>query len=178
LVDTEVKLTLEQLQEQLKSAMASGNMPEVIRLSQVVTKATKGASSVELEAKKGQITDLGEKIKLAFQSSIIDKFGMDIVALVGEKKAIIKLDWDYEGQTPTCKIVKGIAGTRKAGAKGGGNPQKFAMSSDDLIAKHGDAPFKKDEAGNTSQTMKQAWDATTDKNARYAIRQAMIKLET
>lgn len=172
MAEEKVAMTLEQAQEALKQAMASQNMPEVIRLAGIVKKLDKTAGSAELEAKKGQINDLGEKIKLAFQNHIVDQFGAEIVQLVGEKKAIIKLDWDYEGQVPTVKIVKGVAGTRKPGSgKGGGNPQKFEMSSDDLLAKFGTFEYKE------GQTFKEAWDSTTDKNARYSIRRKLIKLQ-
>lgn len=167
----EPKLTADQLQAELKSAMALGDIPKVIQLATQLKKLVKGAGDAELEAKKGQITDLGEKVKIAFVK-LIDQYGADIVTLVGEKKACIKLTWDFEGQVPEVKIVKGASGTRKGGAKGGGNPQKFSMTSEALLEKFGGEKYK-----DTGRTFQEIWDSTTDKNARYTVRKALIKLE-
>jgi len=159
----------QELEAQLREAMQKGDMATVVKIASQLNKAAKTRESAELEAKKTQITDLAEKVKVGFVG-LIDRFGADIVALVGEKKAIINLSWSYEEQLPTVKIVKGSSTVRKTG--GGGNPQKFDMKTEDMLATFGSQEYKDGVSFND------AWAATTDKNVRYAIRKKLIKLQT
>jgi len=163
------QLSQQELEAQLREAMQKGDMATVVKIASQLNKASKTKDAAELEAKKAQITDLAEKVKAGFVG-LIDRFGADIVALVGEKKAIINLSWSYEEQLPTVKIVKGSSTVRKTG--GGGNPQKFDMKTEDMLATFGSQEYKDGVSFND------AWAATTDKNVRYAIRKKLIKLQT
>ena len=58
----------------------------------------------------------------------------------------------------------------RSGSSGGGG-KKFDISTDDMLSRHGQNEYK------DGLTFQQAYESSTDKNWRYAIRQKLLKLE-
>lgn len=157
----------------LAKAMADGNMAEVIKIASSLKKEVSAADKAELEAKKGQIEDLGNKIRLAVQDNIINKYATEIVQLVGEKKAIINISWSYEDPITVVKIHKGSSGKGGKRVSGGGTPQKFDLSTEKLLELYGTEVMD----AETKQTFNEAWVAADkDKNKRFQVRKKLIKL--
>ena len=157
----------------LAAAMAAGDMAEVIKIASSLKKEVSAADKAELEAKKGQIEELGNKIRLAVQDNIVNKYATEIVGLVGEKKAIIHVTWSYEDPITVVKIHKGSSGKGGKRASGGGTPQKFDLSTDKLLELYGSEVMDKE----SGQTYTDAWTvADKDKNKRFQVRKKLIKL--
>lgn len=169
-MDEETKtLSVAELNLKIQEAMAKGNFAEVAKLANQARKAEGDKEKKELEAKSGEIAALTEEVKNKF-GGIVDKFGDRIIALVGEKKAVIQLSWNAEDKMVTAKINKGT--TRKPGS--GGEPiQKFDMSTEQLLELYGDEKYKDD-----GTTFKEAYESSTDKNVRFNIRRKLIKRHT
>lgn len=161
-----------EMQTKLQEAMAKGDMAEVIKIASSLKKEVSAAEKADLEAKKGQIEALGEKIRQDVQNAIINKYATDIKNLVGEKKAIINISWSYEEPITVVKIHKGVAGKGGKRASSGGVPQKFDMSTDQLLELYG-SQVMDEESG---QTFTEAWTvADKDKNKRFQVRKKLIK---
>lgn len=157
----------------LAKAMAAGDMAEVIKIASSLKKEVSAADKAELEAKKGLIEELGNKIKRDVQDNIINKYSASIAQLVGEKKAIIQISWSYEDPTTVVKIHKGSSGKGGKRMAGGGTPQKFDMTTEKLLELYGTQVMDKE----TNQTFLDAWTvADKDKNKRFQVRKKLIKL--
>jgi len=157
----------------LAKAMAAGDMAEVIKIASSLKKEVSAADKAELEAKKGQIEDLGNKIRLAVQDNIVNRFATEIVQLVGEKKAIINVSWSYEDPITVVKIHKGSSGKGGKRISSGGTPQKFDMTTEKLLELYGSQVMD----AETKQTYTEAWTvADKDKNKRFQVRKKLIKL--
>ncbi len=157
----------------LAEAMKNGDMAEVIKIASSLKKEVSAADKAELEAKRGQIEELGNKIKRDVQDNIINKYATEIVQLVGEKKAIINISWSYEDPTPVVKIHKGGSGKGGHRVSAGGTPQRFDMDTEKLLELYGTQVMDKD----TGQTFEAAWTvADKDKNKRFQVRKKLIKL--
>jgi len=76
--------------------------------------------------------------------------------------------WDFGDKLQSCRIMKSSA--KKASGGGGGGGKKFDISTDDLLKSHGAEVYK------DGKTFQQAWDEDPDKNKRYAIRNALLKV--
>lgn len=162
------------LQDQLQKAMASGDMQTVIKIAGELKKAQQEAERAEMDAKKGQIAELEKSVTAAIEK-VIEKFGPQIVDLVGKERAVLNVSWKAADEAaPEVKVVKGTGGGGKKGGGGGGTPQKFDMSSEDLLDLYGDQEYKEGEG----KTLREAWDENTEKNHRFNIRKKLIKLHT
>jgi hypothetical protein len=161
-------LTPEQLMAQMQEAFAKGDMAAILKIASEAKKGQKAKEDAELEGKKAQITDLTEQVKVAIQG-IVDRFGPSITTLVGEKKAKISAEWSAESPDLKVTILKG--GTGGGTRKSGGVPQKVNIKTEDLLEKYGADEYK------DGVTFKEAWEASTDKNKRFAIRKKLIAKE-
>jgi hypothetical protein len=164
----EQTFTQEELMAKLQAASAAKDITEVMRIASLMKKGLKGTEDKELEAKKAQITDLTQAVKVDVLN-LIEKHGSNITSLVGAKRAIINVAWAADGQTdPVVKIVKG-------GGSGGkrvvsGAVHKFDKSTEELLTEYGGAIYK------DTTTYQEAWTAADkDKNQRFAVRKALIK---
>jgi hypothetical protein len=161
-----------EMSAKLAAAMAAGDMAEVIKIASSLKKEVSAAEKADLDAKKTQIDALGEKVKAAFISSIVTQFSGEITNLVGEKKAIINLSWSAEDPTPAVKIYKGAGTKGSHRVSSGGTPQKFSMTTEELLTQFGSDIMDKE----SGQTFQQAWEtADKDKNKRFQVRKKLIK---
>ena len=138
-------------------------MSQVSRKIDIMTKAVEKA---ELDAKRAVLDGMCEVVKDGISrvvKMLIDAGKLD--AADG-----IWYSYDFGEQAPTVRLLKSTARAPRAG--GGGTGKKFDVSTDAMLAKYGTEPYK-----DSGQTFQQAYESNTDKNFRYAIRQALLKKE-
>lgn len=156
--------TKEQLMVEMKSAMTSGDWKLVSQVSRKIDIMTKAVEKAELEAKRAVLDQMVEVVKAAyieFRTPLVDSGQLD--AADG-----IWIADDFGEVSPTVRLMKSTARAPRAG--GGGTGKKFDVSTDAMLSKYGVEPYK-----DTGQTFQQAYESNTDKNFRYAIRQALLK---
>jgi len=158
--------TREQLMAELQSALSSGDFKAVAAVSRRIDTMTKAAEKAELTAKQAVLESVKEIVQTAYLEAItpfIDDGSLDAAEGVW-------ISHDFGEQAPTVRLTR--TATRTARTGGGGTGKKFDISTDDMLAKHGEEPYK-----DTGMTVRQAYDSNTDKNWRYAIRTKLLKLE-
>ena len=84
------------------------------------------------------------------------------------------ITWDFEavrevGINPSVRLVK-TAKTRKSSGTGGG--QRFSIGWKDLLSKYGSEMYK-----DSGLTCMEKWNESAEKNSRYQVRMAMLKLD-
>ena len=158
--------TREQLMDELQSALSSGDFKAVAAVSRKIDTMTKAAEKAELTAKQAALESVKAIVQTAYLEAItpfIDDGSLDAADGVW-------ISHDFGEQAPTVRLTKTTARAPRTG--GGGTGKKFDISTDDMLAEHRDEMYK-----NTGQTFKAAYDSNTDKNWRYGIRNALLKLE-
>ncbi len=167
---TEKELTEAQLELAIGKAMADKDLKLVISLARDLDKLTKANASAKQEEKLAALIDITTKVRKAVEK-LID-------GLVAGKELDLAdglwITWDFEavrevGINPSVRLVK-TTKTRKSSGTGGG--QRFSIGWKDLLEKHGGSPYK--DSGLTCQ---QKWDESSEKNSRYQVRMAMLKLD-
>ena len=159
-------VTEEQLKAELQTALDSGDFKAVAQVSRKIDTIQKGKEKAELEAKRALLEGMSNRVK--------DILMTPITALIeaGELDAADGIWFSYDfgdgEKTATLRLLKTT--TRAPRAGGGGTGKKFDVSTDALLAKYGGEPYKE-----TGMDFKTAYDSNTDKNWRYAIRQALLK---
>ena len=152
-----------ELMAQLKAALDKGDFKAVAAVSRKIDGMTKATEKAELEAKRAAVEAMQESVKAAIVEAItplVDSGELD-------KADGIWFSYDF-GEQPTVRLLKTQTKTRTGG---GGTGKKFDISTEDMLAKHGQEDYK------DGLTFKVAYDQNTDKNWRYAIRQKLLKLE-
>ena len=125
----------------------------------------RAAEKIELDAKRAALDGLAEIVKTAYLEAVqpfIDDATLD--AADG-----IWIAHDFGEQAPTVRLMKTATRTPRAG---GGTGKKFDVSTTALLEKHGGEPYKE-----TGMTFNEAYQSNTDKNWRFAIRNALLKLD-
>ena len=153
-----------ELMAQMNAAVKSGDYKAVAKVAQELVKFQKSKEAAELEAKQAVLAKFTEQVKLAIEKAIkpfIDSRQLDLADGVWFAQ-------DFGEKLTTCKLMKSQAKAARTGGTGGGG-KKFSVSTSELLDKFGDAEYKE------GQTFKAAWEANTDKNWRYAIREALLK---
>lgn len=153
--------TVGQLTAQLQEAMGRGDYKLIAKLAGDMAKAQKAAETAELEAKQKALADITIQVK------------SEIETLVRKLAEAGKLDvaegvwftWDFGEASTTCKLIK--AAPRKSSPNAG---KRFDISTRELLEAHGAEQFK-DE-----MTYQEFYDTNTDKNSRFAVRSALLKL--
>ena len=162
----EVKQPTEsELMAELKAALAKNDFKAVATISRKIDGLTKANEKAQLEAKTAALAKVVETVKSAIVKAIrplIESKQLD--AADG-----IWFSYDFGEQAPTVRLTRTAAKATKSG--GGGTGQKFDISTDAMLAKHGAEKF------NEELTFQQAYEQNTDKNWRYAIRTKLLKLE-
>lgn len=158
--------TREQLMAELQTALSTGDFRAVAAVSRKIDTMTKAAEKAELTAKQAALESVKAIVQTAYLEAItpfIDDGSLDAADGVW-------ISHDFGEQAPTVRLTKTTARAPRAG--GGGTGKKFDISTDDMLARHGDEMYKE-----TGKTFRQAYDSNVDKNWRYAIRQNLLKLE-
>jgi len=156
--------TKDQLMAEMQSAMKSGDWKLVSQVSRKIDTIVKAAEKAELDAKRATLDKMSDYIKEVLMTPITAIYES------GKLDAAdgIWFSYDFGEQAPTVRLTKTAT---KAPRAGGGTGKKFDISTDDLLAEHGQAMFSK------SMTYRQAYESNTDKNWRYGIRTKLLKLE-
>jgi len=157
--------TIEQLMADMKSAINRNDFKAVSQISRQIDQRNRATEKAELVAKQAMAAEVADKVLTVFMDAVgpmIDSRELD--AFDG-----IWISHDFGEQKPTCRLVKTVAKTTKAG--GGGTGKKFDISTEDMLNRHGSEEYK------DGVSFKEAYDSNTDKNWRYAIRTKLLKLE-
>lgn len=152
-----------ELMKQLDVALKSGDFKEVSKVSSEIVKFKKTAEQAELEAKQKALEAVTETVKTAIQKALkpmYDEAKLDLADGVW-------FSWDFGEQLVAVKLLKTQAKARTGGGGGGG--KKFAITTNAMLEKFGGQEYK------DGATYQAAWDADTDKNKRYAIRESLLK---
>ena len=159
------ELTEGELMAQLETALKSKDFKAVAAASRKLDTAVKAKEKAELDAKRAVLDQMGEKVKTAISKAvktIVDSGELD--AADG-----IWYSYDFGEQAPVVRLMKSAPRAVRAGGGGGG--KKFDISTDDMLSRHGQEEYK------DGLNFQQAYESSTDKNWRYAIRQKLLKLE-
>jgi len=153
------------LMAELEAALKSKDFKAVAAASRKLDQAVKAKEKAELDAKRAALDAMAEKVKSAIAKAVkplVDSGELD--AADG-----IWYSYDFGEASPVVRLMK--TQPRAARAGGGGGGKKFDISTDDMLARHGEEEYK------DGMTFRQAYDSSTDKNWRYAIRQKLLKIE-
>ena len=154
-----------ELMAELQSALGKGDFKAVAACSRKIDGIVKAREKVELEVKRAALDAMISKVASAITKAVkplVDSGDLD--AADG-----IWYNYDFGEQAPTVRLMKSAPKAGRAGGGGGG--KKFDVSTDDMLARHGAEDYK------DGMNFQQAWESSTDKNWRYAIRQKLLKLE-
>ncbi len=154
----------EQLMVELEAALKSKDFKAVAAASRKLDQAVKAKEKAELDVKRAALDKMIDKVKGAITKAVkplVDSGELD--AADG-----IWYSYDFGEQAPVVRLMKTQPKAARAGTGGG---KKFDISTDDMLAKHGQEEYK------DGLNFQQAYESSTDKNWRYAIRQKLLKLE-
>ena len=153
-----------ELMAELDKALKSKDFKAVAAASRKLDQAVKVKEAAELEAKRKALDLMIDAVKQAIVKAIrplVDSKKLD--AAEG-----IWFSHDFGEEAPTVRLMKSAPKARVAG-KGGG--KKFDISTDEMLAKYGSQEYK------DGISLRQAYESTTDKNARFQIRKTLLKKE-
>jgi len=159
---TEVELMAE-----LEAALKSKNFKAVAAASRKLDTAVKLKEKVELDEKRKALDAMIDSVKAAISGAVkplVDSGKLD--AADG-----IWYSYDFGEQAPVVRLMKSQPKARTSGSGGGGTGKKFDISTDDMLSRHGQEEFK------DGITLQQAYESSTDKNWRFAIRKSLLKKE-
>ncbi len=155
----------EQLMSELEIALKSKDFKAVAAASRKLDTAVKAKEKAELDVKRAALDAMTDEVKAAIHKVIKP------IVEAGKLDAAdgIWYSYDFGEQAPTVRLMKSAPRAARAGSGGGG--KKFDISTDDMLARHGQEEYK------DGLNYRQAYESSTDKNWRYAIRQKLLKLE-
>jgi len=166
-VEVVAEVTEAELMAELETALKSKDFKAVAAASRKLDIAVKAKEKAELEVKRAALDSMIEDVKSAIQKAVkplVDSGKLD--AADG-----IWYSYDFGEQAPTVRLMKSAPKAARSGGSSGGGGKKFDISTDDMLAKHGQEEYK------DGLSFQQAYESSTDKNWRYAIRQKLLKLE-
>ena len=153
------------LMASLDAALKAGNFKAVAQVSQELVKYQRTQEQAALEAKTKALVAVEVEVKTAIQAvvkKLIDAKRLDIADGVWYTQ-------DFGTTLVTCRLVAVAPKAPRSGNGGGG--KKFAVGTAELLQKHGNIEYK------DGQSFQAAYDSDPDKNKRYAIREALLKME-
>jgi len=152
-----------ELMAEMDAAVKSGDYKAVAKVAQALVKFQKEKEDAERQVIEKARTERTERVKAAIGKVLqpmVDKGELD-------EDDGIWYQWDFGEKLVACRLTK--SAPRKSSGGGGGGGKKFSVSTNDLLAQFGDEEYK------DGMTFRQAHDSNTDKNWRYAIREALLK---
>ena len=163
-----VPKTEAQLMAEMQAAVTSGDFKMVAKVASELVKVQKDKAQSELDAKLKVLVGKTEAVKQAINEVITR------MADAGELDAAdgVWFSRDFtDNNLITCRLTKTYAksSTPKTPGTASGAGKKFAVSTTDLLTTYGNEIYK------DGATFQAAWDSNTDKNFRYAIREALLK---
>ena len=153
-----------QLMAELEAALKSKDFKAVAAASRKLDQAVKAKEKAELEVKRAALDAMIDKVKNAIAKAvkpIVDSGDLDVADGIW-------YSYDFGEQAPVVRLMKTAP---RAARAGGGGGKKFDISTDDMLARHGAEEYK------DGLSFQQAYESSTDKNWRYAIRQKLLKKE-
>ena len=160
-------LTEAELMAALEAALKSKDFKAVAAASRKLDTAVKAKEKAELETKRKALDAMIETVKAAISKAVkplVDSGKLD--AADG-----IWYSYDFGEQAPVVRLMKSQPKARSASTGGGGTGKKFDVSTDDMLTRHGAEEFK------DGMTLQQAYESSTDKNWRFAIRKKLLQKE-
>jgi len=154
-----------ELMAELEAALKSKDFKAVAAASRKLDQSVKAKEKAELEAKRAALDAMIDEVKTAIQKAVkpmVESGKLD--AADG-----IWYSYDFGETAPTVRLMKSAPRAVRSGGGGGG--KKFDISTDDMLTRHGQEEYK------DGLNFQQAYESSTDKNWRYAIRQKLLKLE-
>ena len=154
----------EQLMAELETALASKDFKAVAAASRKLDSAVKAKEKAELEVKRAALDAMIDKVKSAISKAVkplVDSGDLDVADGIW-------YSYDFGEQAPVVRLMKTQP---RAARTGGGGGKKFDISTDDMLGRHGQEEYK------DGLNFQQAYESSTDKNWRYAIRQKLLKVE-
>lgn len=137
----------------------------VAAFARKLDQADKAKEKAELDAKRAALDAVKETVSKAITEAvkpIVDSGQLDVADGIW-------FSYDFGEQAPVVRLMK--SAPRAARSGGGGGGRKFEVSTEDMLARHGEEEYK------DGMNFSQAWESSTDKNWRYAIRTKLLKLE-
>jgi len=149
----------------IEEIVKTGDYKAVAALSRKFDTVDKAKEKAELDAKRQALDAMKGKVEAAISKAIkpiVDAGGLD--AADG-----IWYSYDFGEEAPVVRLMKSAPKANRS--TGGGGGKKFDISTEDMLSRHGSEEYK------DGINFQQAWESSTDKNWRYAIRTKLLKLE-
>ncbi len=163
----EAPATEAELMATLETALKSKDFKAVAAASRKLDTAVKAAEKEEQAVKIAALDAIKDKVVAAIAKAvkpIVESGDLDVADGIWYSN-------DFGEAAPVIRLTK--SAPRAARAGGGGGGKKFDISTDDMLAKYGQEQYK-----DKGMTVQQAYESSTDKNWRYAIRQYLLKKES
>ncbi len=160
-----VEMTEDQLMAELEAALKSKDFKAVAAASRKLDQAVKAKEKAEKDAAR----ELEQAVATEVQATILKALKPLVDSGKLDPYDGIWYSQDFGEPTPTTRLLK--TAPRAARSGGGGGGKKFDISTDDMLTRHGQEQYK------DGLSFQQAYESSTDKNWRYAIRQKLLKLE-
>jgi len=160
-----VPATEAELMAELEAALKSKDFKAVAAASRKLDTSVKAKEKAELEVKRAALDSMIDKVKSAIQKAVkplVDSGELDVADGIW-------YSYDFGEAAPTVRLMKSAPKATRSGGGGGG--KKFDISTDDMLTRHGAEEYK------DGLSFQQAYESSTDKNWRYAIRQKLLKIE-
>lgn len=178
-----------ELMAELQAALKSGDFKAVAKVSTEIAKVQKTKEQSELAEKQKVLEARTEGVKVLL-GTVVGLLVSGHKASKAEQDNLLKLvsnlngteldkadgvwyNQDFGEKLVTVRLSKAAAKAART-STGGGGGKKFDYNSIEAITtgKYSAEPYK-----DTGMTFAQAWASSTDKNWRYAMRQAVLKAE-
>ncbi len=154
------------LKAELDKAMKSGDWKAIAKVAGEIAKLEKAKEDAAKETALKALQALEVEVKTAIEKAIqpfIDSKKLDSADGVWYTH-------DFGEKLTSIRFMKGSVKKTGTSGVGAGVGKKFDISTEDLMTKYGDQVYK------DGQTFKVAWEADVDKNKRFSIRKALLKL--
>lgn len=158
--------TREELEMQLGQALAAKDYSAVAKVSAKLSRFQADIDKAEREAKEKALADITNRVKSAIEGAL--KRFIDRGDLNGADG--VWYSYDFGDTLSTCRVLKPTA-TKTVRHSNGGAGKKFDVKTEDMLTRHGAEVWKD---GITYQAQ---WDSSTEKNNRFGVRTALLKLE-
>jgi len=154
------------LMASLQTALAAGNFKLVAQVSQELVKYQRTQEQAAADAKSKALLAVTLEVKTALDAAVkklVDAKKLDLADGVWYSQ-------DFGDKSAACRLIKATAKAERK-SSGGGVGKKFSIGTAELLQKYGGMEYK------DGQTFQQTYEADSDKNFRFGIRNALLKLE-
>ena len=169
-VDGMKAANMEGLVAQLKVAIDSGDFKAVGQLAKQIAGLQAADEKAAAEVRQKGLLELTGKVMKAVNKTVAG-FADELIKAKADGVWYVQ---DNITKETDCRLIKRKA--KAAGAGGGGGGQRYAVSTTDMLTRHGDE-LVGGEGDMGGMTFTDAWASTTEKNARYQLRVKLLKLE-